>query len=142
MYGDLKLAFVQRCLDDYMRRVVEAMRREIVKRNVIDTGELLKSLSYAVYQKAVGDGSAGLSFAEWGRMIDMGVGRGHPLGGLKATREALGEDSKGRKPRKFYSPIAYGKLNGLMGDLLYGYTEETKAIIKKELDAANSQATV
>ena len=38
-----------------------------------------------------------------------------------------------RKPKKIYSKIAYGKLNFLQGQLLYGYTEETIATLKNEM---------
>lgn len=133
MDGDLKLAFVQKVLQDYMQRVVNTMRKEIIRRNVRVTDDLLKSLSYKVYQQQA-DGNAALSFAEWGRMVDMGVGRGNPLSGLAGVRSTI-KGKKGRKPKKIYSPIAYGQLNGLMGDLLYGFTEETKTLIKNELNA-------
>lgn len=141
MQGDLKLAFVRKALEDYSRRVVEAMRRELVRRNIQVTGDLLKSLSYKVYQQSA-DGNTNIDFAEWGRMVDMGVGRGHPLGGLKATKEVLqakaGKGGMIRTPKKFYSPIAYGNLNGLIGDIAYGFTEETIAQLKQELNNAQS----
>lgn len=137
MSYELKQAFVQRALAEYMQDVIRAMKREIIRRDVRVTDELLNSLSYNVYRQQHGAEGA-LSFAEWGRFIDMGVGRGHPLGGgVGATMDALTKTKVGgsRKPNKIYSPIAYGKLNGLIGDLMYGYTEETIALIKKELDA-------
>lgn len=136
MYGDLKIAFVHKVLADYMQEVIVAMRRQIIRRDVRVTDELLNSLAYKVYQQAA-QGNANLNFAEWGRMIDMGVGRAHPLSGLTATAEAIAEKSDkhtGRKPKKIYSPIAYGKLNGLIGDLLYGFTEETMAVLKQNID--------
>jgi len=137
MYGDLKLTFIQMALRQYMQDVIAAMKREIIRRNVRVTDELLTSLSYNVYQQDAG-GAGGLSFAEWGRYIDMGVGRGHPIGGIAATADALKakKEPQVRKPVKIYSPIAYGQLNGLIGELMYGFTEETKALIKKELDAS------
>jgi hypothetical protein len=40
---------------------------------------------------------------------------------------------KGRKPKKFYSKLVYGKLTWLQNKLLYGYTEETIAMLKKNI---------
>ncbi len=145
--NDLKLTFVRQSLENYMSEVVEAMRREIIRRGIRVTDELLLSLAYNVSQTEA-HGTAALSFAEWGRFIDMGVGRGHPLGGISATRDALNSkrDKGGiRKPKKFYSKIAYGKLNGLMADLMYGFTDEVKDQITQQLANAgtlNSQTTV
>jgi hypothetical protein len=143
MDGDLKIAFAQRAMAEYMKDVIEAMRREIIKRKVRHSDELLNSLAYNVYQQDAAAAGT-LSFAEWGRFVDMGVGKGHPLGGIQATKDIL-TAKKGnlRKPKKIYSPIAYGKLNGLIGDLMYGFTETTKALIKQELDAqaVTGQAT-
>ena len=137
MYGDLKLAFVHRCLTDYMQSVIKAMKRSIIKKDARVTDELLNSFAYAVYQQNA-HGNADLKFAEWGRMVDMGVGRGHPLGGIKATSSLIAEKGV-RKPKKIYSPIAYGHLNGLIGDLMYAFTEETKAILKQQLEDGNYQ---
>lgn len=137
MYGDLKLAFINKALTDYMQSVIKRMKSVIIKKDVRFTDELLKSFHFNVFQSNA-DGNANLNFAEWGRMIDMGVGRGHPLGGIKATSELI-DKAKQRKPVKIYSPIAYGQLNGLIGDLMYGFTEETKSILKKELENGNRQ---
>ena len=157
MERELKLSFIQRALADYGQRVVAAMRREIKTQKVEDTRELLNSLSYEVYKKASADGGLTLSFAEWGRFVDMGASRGHPAGSVKATGEALDRATKRvrkkkrdaggrflpgkskkdppgvRKPRKIYSPVVYGNLTGLYGDLLYGFTDAVKDSIKKEL---------
>jgi hypothetical protein len=135
MYGDLKIAFVQKALADYMAGVIAAMRRKIMKTDARVTDELLNSFAFQTFQRDA-EGNANLSFSEWGRFIDMGFGRGHPLGGIQATSDTLKEKS-GRKPNKIYSPIAYGKLDGLIGDLMYGFTEETIAVLKQQIEGNN-----
>lgn len=133
---DLRLLFIREALEEYSREVTLAMRRQIGQKKIIETGKLLKSLGYKVYQQAA-EGNTNIDFAEWGRFLDMGVGKGQPLSGLKATKAELkakaGKGGKIRRPRKFYSPTVYGKLNGLIGDLAYGFTEETIARLKEEL---------
>lgn len=137
MDGDLKLTFINKALTDYMKEVSAAMEAAIQKTDAIDTKTLLQSIHYKVYQQTA-QGNADLSFAEWGRFVDMGVGKGHPLGGIKnmsklIERQTGKRKAKKRKPKKIYSPIVWGKLNGLYGDLSYGFTEETIASLKKEL---------
>lgn len=143
---DIKLHFIHRCVRNYVDDVVAAMDRSIQKRKIVDTNALRASLKNTA--ESTPNGAIGkLIFNEYGRYVDMGVGRGRRLGGgIDALQEAILSTSganrkkRGVTPRKFYSPIAYGKLNGLIEDIAYGLTDETIAIIKTELQA-NSQLT-
>ena len=131
---DIKLLFIASALKDYMQRNKRGMEREIIRRNTRNTDELLNSIQFRTFQENA-EGNATLSFALHGRFVDMGVGKGNPLGGgPNSTVEALSK-AKGRKPQKIYSPIVYGNLNGLINDLLYGFTEESINTIKKNLNA-------
>ena len=144
MYGDLKMTFIQKCLTQYMEEVIDTMRVVMKRRGVEVTGDAYNSLAHKERQAGAG-ASADLIFKEYLRMVDMGVGRGYKLGGLKAMRVALAAQrkegnvlvKKSRKPKKIYSPIAYGKLTWLQNRLLYGYTEETIAMLKKELEGGD-----
>jgi hypothetical protein len=141
MYGDLKLTFIQQSLSQYMQSVMEGMRIAAQRNKVGVTEDGIHSLAYQVAQQ--GEGAvANLSFKEYLRMVDMGAGRGHPLGGLSSMRVALQSTNKtgfaqvkdkGRKPKKIYATIAYGKLTWLENKLLHGYTEETIALLKNQL---------
>jgi hypothetical protein len=137
----MKQAFIAKCLAKYNEEVIEAIRAAAKRQGVGVTDEAVNSLSYQIYQQSAGARSD-LSFREYLRFIDMGAGRGHPLGGLKKTKLALQSSNKvgiaqvkdkTRKPKKIYSKIAYGKLGFLQGELLYGYTEEAIAAIKNEM---------
>ncbi len=139
--ADIKKRFMVKALTEYHERVIAAMRRSMASKGVHVTGEAERSLAYQVYEKTAG-AEGKLSFAEYLRMVDMGAGRGHPLGGLKAVRIALKASNRTgmafrkdntRKPKKVYSKIAYGELSFLQNQLLYGYTEEVIAELKKEL---------
>ncbi len=148
MYGDLKLTFQQQILTQYMQEVRDGMAVLIKRYAAIETGDLLNSLAYTALME--GSSSRGsLSFKEYGRMIDMGVGRGNPLGGLKATKVSLqskkyeGEAliKKQRKRQVVYSRMAYGKLTWLSNKLLYGYTEETIALLKQNIQDGSLPAS-
>jgi hypothetical protein len=141
MNGDLKLTFIQKCLAEYMQSVVQAIPIAAKRAGVGVTDAGIKSLSYEAFQLGAG-GSANLSFHEYLRFVDMGAGRGHPLGGLRTMAVTLQASNrtglvqvkdKMRKPKKIYSRIAYGKLNWFENKLLHGYTEETIRTLKLEM---------
>jgi hypothetical protein len=141
--ADLKQTFILRALADYNQSVIDTMEVQMRKLKVQATGEGLKSLAYKVVQSG-GGAYSNLSFKEYLRFVDMGVGRGHPLGGLASVKVALQASRKEGlafvkdktfKPKKIYAKIAYGKLSHLTGKLLYGYTEEAIALLKAELES-------
>lgn len=149
MYGDLKLTFIQKNLAEYLSMVERTMQSLARKYKVGVTDEAIKSIAYKALQN--GTGAKGeLSFKNYLRFVDMGVGRGHPLGGLTAMKVVLQSKrqeglaqvkDKRRKPKKMYSKAAYGNLTWLNNKLLYGFTEETIALLKKELEnGTNSNA--
>lgn len=146
MNGDLKQTFVLKSVQQYFDNVEAAMHLFIARSKMTDTGALKQSIKS--HTSLSGGGVSGkLQFHEYGRFQDMGVGRGHPLGGLKSTRislqasntvgEAMIRD-RTRKPKKFYSPIAYGNLGWLMGKLLHGYSDEVIEMLKREMTNGNS----
>lgn len=142
MNGDLKLTFVLKCLQDYNEQVIDAFKRSAARQKVGVTGEGILSLAYTAVQQGGGAASS-LNFNEYLRMVDMGAGRGHPLGGLRSMKKTLQSKNKTgkvlvkdrmRPPKKIYSKTAYGKLNWLINELLYGYTETTIAVLKEEME--------
>lgn len=145
MPTDFKLVFIQKVLGEYLSDVQGTMAGQI-RRQATDTGALLQSL-HSRMQGSAESPTGELLFHEYGRMLDMGVGRGHPLGGIKKVRVALQASrhvgtaqvkDKTIRRKNIYSRIAYGKLNYLENQLLYGYTEETIKNLKEELNKANT----
>jgi hypothetical protein len=141
MSADLKSSFIIKSLRTYFDSVMDTMDAMISKMKIGVSDEGRKSLSYQAIQQ--GGGAAGsLTFKEYMRMVDMGAGRGHPLGGLTSTKlTLLAENKTGlaqvkdrvRRPKKFYSKTVYGRITWLQNQLLYGYTEEVIETLKKEL---------
>ncbi len=139
--ADLKSTFLSRRLNEYNREVIELMRRTMISKKVGVTGEGERSLAYTALVNGT-SGTTKLSFKEYLRFVDMGAGRGHPLGGLRSVRVELASRNGGGnafrkdntfKAKKIYSKIVYGKLPALHNQLLYGFTEETIAALKAEL---------
>ena len=138
---ELKTAFILRELSKYNEEVIKAMKAAFKKAGVGVTEEGYNSLAYKSFQSG-GGAYSNLTFNEYLRFVDMGVGRGHPLGGLRAvtvelqasrTRGLAHVKDKIRRPKKIYAKVAYGKIGYLQNKLLHGYTEETIAALKAEL---------
>lgn len=146
----MKQAFITKALHTFNTRVIATMQVVAKRAGIGVTNEGIQSLAYQVANSGEGAASK-LSFHEYLRMVDMGAGRGHPLGGLKSTLVTLQSSNKSgfvqtkdntRKPKTFlYSKVAYGNLTGLQNELLYGYTEEAITMLKQELANNNQQTT-
>ena len=144
--ADLKFTFLMRALIQYNQEVSAAMKLAMSRKKVHVTGEGAASIAYKTAALGAGATSS-LSFKEYLRFVDMGVGRGHPLGGLTTTKVSLQSRQKEGlafikdrtfKPKKIYATVIYGRLTYLQNRLLYGYTEATIAALKAELEPKNT----
>lgn len=140
--NDIKLPFAIKALTEYFRMVERDMKALALKKKVGITQQGINSISYNTLQQS-NSVLGTLSFKEYLRFVDMGVGKSHPLGGLAAMRVSLQSKHKEgyiqvkdntRKAKKIYSKSAYGNLTWLQNNLLYGLTEETRNLIIKELE--------
>lgn len=137
MNGDLKQTFILHVVRESMELMETAVTAAIRKHRIGKTDELVKSVTTKAY--ASGQGAVGqLIFHEYGRMVDMGVGRKYPLGGIKAvTEELLSSPTTGtalvnnkRRAKKWYSKAAYGKLDYMETKLMYGFTDAIREELK------------
>lgn len=127
----VKFKFIADALSGYGEDVRTAMMREINRLGVKDTEALLNSISYKVTGKdQYSQGEIAIIFREYGRMVDMGVGKGRSLKNTQINRR---NKYVTRKARKIYSPIAYGLLSKLISHLQYGLTDDVIHSIKSQL---------
>ncbi len=140
-----KQQYILKVLTEYHEKLVARIKAAAIRGRIGFTNAGVNSLAYKI--AASGDGFASqLSFKEYLRMVDMGAGRGHPIGGLTRTLVHLQSNhtsgfaqvkDRTRKPKTFlYSKQAYGLLTALENDLLYGYSQEAIEAFKQELNAA------
>jgi len=128
MADAIKQEFISRSLENYGDKVRNAMMKSIDKKKAINTSSLRNSIYHKIYNTGNGAASIKISFLEYGRFIDMGVGgKGGNLSALKAKVIK-------RKPKKIYSPIAYGLLTPLINELQYGYSKQVIETIKNDLN--------
>jgi hypothetical protein len=108
----------------WLARTGQVLIGQMERLKVEDTEALKAGLSTRLSERGSGIIAAELSFLTRGRFVDMGAGRPTSLG--TAGR---------RKPKKWYSPAFYGRLNDLQGALGIQMSEETMAALKKIEDA-------
>ena len=128
---EIKSVFIQKSLSVYGNKVVSAMKREIMRLKAVNTEDLFKSVSFKVTAGGADhQGKVEIIFNEYGRMVDMGVGK-NAKNNRENRRDKL---TNRRKAKKIYSPIAYGLITPLMNELQYGYTQEAIQNIKQTLE--------
>lgn len=122
--------FVARELEAWGEDLQREMRKALRGLRVGVSDDLYRSLNTQVFKAGSGnDGKLYVSFLGYGRMVDIGTGRG----GRSKTLESRAGNRQawtGRRPKKFYSKTAYGMLNGLIERLLSGYQTHTAETIK------------
>lgn len=139
MSNEIKQEFILQSMEEYLQQLQGALPASIRKKKIGQTQDLINSIRTEAAKN--GQGATGkLYFNESGRMVDMGVGRKYPLGGIKLVTERLLSSNKFgfttsnktmRKPKKWYSPVVYAKLDWLINKLLYGFSEEAIKSIKQ-----------
>lgn len=134
-----KEAFIKSELEWYNDYVLENLRKALAQKRIGVSDELLGSLMGKV--RAAGDNSEGefdLSFLRRGRFVDMGAGRGYNKGLRKGDSHkeriyrmtARTRPEMNRKPKKWYSKVAYGTLDRLIMRLVSNYEEEVINSVK------------
>lgn len=115
---------VNTILKDWAKNTDALIKQELQKQGVGVTDELLRSISYQV------SGSVySLSFQDYGRFRDMGVGR-------PRIESAAGNSAayKERKKARWYSKTVYKRIYGsLIAQVVAGYREELVKTTKGEI---------
>lgn len=125
-----KLDFIQDELQAWAKEVEERLAKAMASKKIGITDDLLRSLSYQVFTASGNNqGEYRLSFLEYGRMVDMNVGRGRKIESIRGNRRII----KGVRDKKFYSKTSYGMLNRLIANLVSNYQEQTIETIKSNL---------
>lgn len=110
-------------VDKWTDQLRNDLRAAIVKKKIGDTGNLSKNLRFKIVHAANGDPVKVIFDMEYyGRMVDMGVGKGVKLGDVKGNYAlARANGLKGRRPKKWFSKTFYSDLNALQYKLKTAY---------------------
>lgn len=101
--------------DAWAKITIKRWRKKIQGLQIGESGELAKSFLYDVVASAQGDlVKIDFAFKYYGKFVDMGVGRGTSIGGVKenATSRKLEGRMLGnqRRPKKWYSKTFYAEV--------------------------------
>jgi hypothetical protein len=128
-----QLDFISDELENWAEEVETELKKALQRMHIGVSDELFQSIkSQVIRASTTGDGKFMLSFLEYGRMVDIGTGRGG-RGKAVENRKKNRQAWAGRKPKKFYSKTAYGMLNRLIENIMYGYQEASAETVKSAL---------
>ena len=142
---NIEFAFIQDTLNKWGYEVKNLLIQEINSKDLISKGtkdaHLKDSISFQVKEAGSSGGELLIFFPTYGRFIEISYfkksantkksfGKSNTaLWTSKPNRNLL----RRKKDTRWYSKTVYGKLNHLVGELMWGLTEEISNQIKSEL---------
>jgi hypothetical protein len=141
MAGEKQLTKAQ-VADAWAKFTIKEWRSKLTKLKAADSGQLWMSFVSNVINQANGDVlKIEFAFKYYGKFVDMGVGKGVPIGGVKEAATARRLEGKmlgnRRKPRKWYSKTLSHEVKRLAEIMAeeYGHTAalQIKEIIENQM---------
>lgn len=113
--AELKQLTQAQVADQWAKITVKIWREKLVKLKVIRTNQLWQSFLTNIASRPEGELiKIEFNFLYYGKFVDMGVGRGVKIGGVKESAASRRMDGKmlgnRRKPKKWYSPTLQHEL--------------------------------
>ncbi|MEI6174331.1 MAG: hypothetical protein WCR01_11325 [Bacteroidota bacterium] len=152
MEKEIELKFIETTLQQYGARLQSALVKAISDKGLVSkegTNHLKDSISYDVKRTGPFGYQLQLYFPDYGRFIEIRYHVGPPKtsdaifngskSGMSKTRWSTSDKKRpfGRKSYKdarWYSKTAYGSLNSLIGQLMYGLTDAVQETLKEQLN--------
>ena len=158
MEKSIEFAFIEQTLKSWGARLQSALVKEISNKDLISkTGSkhLKDSISYDVARTGISGYHLRLFFPDYGRYIEIRYHIGRQRVSEKAfskksgnlfknpssmsskalQRNTIGSGfGKKRKDTRWYSKTAYGSVNSLIGQLMYGLTDAVQETLNEQLN--------
>lgn len=129
---ELQWRFIRAKLIGHGMLLNEKLQEGILTQQLIDSRKLINSLQWRVnMDEGVASGELVIEFKIYGRFQEIGAGRQ-----AKNKTDFLDLFIGGSKPRRkrpWYNKTVYGTLNDLIYDLVNGFTDETKEMLKAQI---------
>lgn len=134
---DIKFLFQEEVLKKHGNYLMKLLRESIKEKELISTGDLLDIIDFEVVRDGI-NWNLNFSFYDYGRFIEINRNK-HKRASrfdFNVNKEIWGikENSMKRKKTDWYTRNMYGALNRLIGTLMYEFTEEEIARIKRKLE--------
>lgn len=128
---ELQWRFIRAKLIGHGMLLNEKLQEAILTQQLIDTRKLINSLSFQVnMEESAAAGELVIHFNLYGRFQEIGAGKRSKNDDILDS--FIGTKSERRK-RPWYNKTVYGTLNDLIYDLVNGFTEETKEMLKAQI---------
>lgn len=138
-------------IHDWAKFTGERLQKSIVKKRVgiatmhherfgrttyqKSSGALINSIVYALAAAGNGDVEAARhEFNYYGKFVDMGVGRGQKIEGVKSNADILRMAGGGRRPKKWFSRTYYAEVTELRDLLMVKYGTQSAQLIKETIE--------
>lgn len=110
----------------------EKLQEAILTQQLIDSRKLVNSLKFHVnMDESAAAGELVIEFNIYGRFQEIGAGR-QAKNNTDFLDDFIGT-RKTRRKRPWYNKTVYGTLNDLIYDLVNGFTDETKEMLKSQI---------
>ena len=122
----------------WLERTTQVLNSEIDRLDVKQSKALKKSLESRLFRLSADVIGGEISFLIRGRFVDMGAGRKRKVDAFSERPELGRRKMKGRKPKKWYSPAFYGRINDLQGALGFQLMEQALIDIKDGINGTEN----
>ena len=158
MEKEIELKFIEQTLQQFGARLKSSLIKEITDKDLISkkgTTHLKDNISYDVSRTGISGYQFNLYFPDHGRYIEIRYytarqrvsdkafskktgnrfKNGSSMSSKALQRQTIGSGiGKKKKDTRWYSKTAYGSLNSLIGQLMYGLTDAVQETIKEQLN--------
>jgi len=152
MEKEIELKFIETTMQQYGARLKSALVKAISDKGLVakeGTNHLKDNISYDVKRTGPFGYQLQLYFPDYGRFIEIRYHVGPPKtsdaifngskSGMSKTRWSTTAKKrpigrKGYKDTRWYSKTAYGSLNSLIGQLMYGLTDAVQETLNEQLN--------
>ena len=139
---EIEFTFVIETLRKFGMRLQFIFMGDISEKHLIKTGNLKGGIKVEVLQSGDVGGELRFIFPDYGRFIEINYHKGSD-NGFKAfgsknrsnmkSKNKFKSKTAHKKDTRWYAKNAFGYLNSLIGELMYGFTEEVQADIRDSL---------
>lgn len=151
MNKEIELKFLEKTLERYGLKLKNVLVSEIDKKELVSksgNAHLKDKIRYEINRTGLTGYSFKLYFPDYGRFIEINYHKSKSIAkstglfskakgssGLfsKAVQTNANPLRKKRKDTRWYSKSAYGSLNPLIGEIMYGMTDQVQEMLRNEL---------
>jgi len=134
---DIKFIFQEEVLRNHADYLMKLLQDSIREKKLIVSGDLLNSINFEVVKEGI-NWNLNFSFYDYGRFIEINSNKRKRASrfNLNTNKDIWGikENTMKKKKTDWYTRNVYGALNRLIGTLMYEFTDEEIARIKKQIE--------